>query len=206
MQDASMRLQDSTHTSRPWRIHELTPDFRLEDVWALPTPGGRDDFPRLVQLIASGDPSRSSSRAARTLWAIRWRVGGILGWDRPNARHGLERPTLRDSLPVDLRNAARGPEFAALPFTSLYLIADEWAAEVVNRTVHGVMHVGWVSDGDGPYRGELAVYVKPNGLLGAGYVAAIRPFRHLIVYPPMLRQIGQVWQAGRRPAPRARGG
>jgi hypothetical protein len=206
MQDASMRLQDSTHTSRPWRIHELTRDFRLEDVWALPTPGGRDDFPRLVQLIASGDPSRSSSRAARTLWAIRWRVGGILGWDRPNARHGSERPTLRDSLPVDLRNAARGPEFAALPFTSLYLIADEWAAEVVNRTVHGVMHVGWVSDGDGPYRGELAVYVKPNGLLGAGYVAAIRPFRHRIVYPPMLRQIGQVWQAGRRPAPRARGG
>ena len=34
-----MRLPDTAHTSRPWRIHELTPDFRLEDVWALPTPG-----------------------------------------------------------------------------------------------------------------------------------------------------------------------
>jgi hypothetical protein len=56
-----MRLPNSAHTSRPWRIHELTRDFRLEDVWALSTPGGTDDFPRLVQLIASFDPSRSSS-------------------------------------------------------------------------------------------------------------------------------------------------
>ena len=43
-----MRLPDSVHTSRPWRVHELVPDFRLEDAWALPTPDGPDDFPRLV--------------------------------------------------------------------------------------------------------------------------------------------------------------
>ena len=192
--EAGMRLPSSAHTSRPWRIHELTRDFRLEDVWALPTPGCRDDFPRLVQLIASGDPSRGPSRAARTLWATRWKVGALLGWDRPVAGHGSERPTLRDRLPVDLRDAPSGPEFDALPFTSLYLIADEWAAEIVNRTVHGLMHVGWVYEAGG-YRGELAVYVKPHGLLGAGYMAAIRPFRHLIVYPPMLRQIGHAWRA-----------
>jgi Protein of unknown function (DUF2867) len=38
--------------------------------------------------------------------------------------------------------------------------------------------------------------VKPNGLLGTLYMAAIRPFRHLIVYPPLMRQIEQDWQAG----------
>jgi hypothetical protein len=52
-----MRLPNSVHTSRPWRIHELTRDFRLEDVWELPGVGGPDDFPLLVQQIASGDPS-----------------------------------------------------------------------------------------------------------------------------------------------------
>jgi hypothetical protein len=36
-----MRLPDTAHTSRPWRIHELTGDFRLEDVWALPTRAAR---------------------------------------------------------------------------------------------------------------------------------------------------------------------
>ena len=26
------------------RIHEIAKDFRVLDVWALPTPGGQDDF------------------------------------------------------------------------------------------------------------------------------------------------------------------
>jgi hypothetical protein len=189
-----MRLPSAAHTSRPFRIHELTRDFRLEDVWALPTPGGPADFPALLRLIASGDPGRGSSGAARALWAIRWRLGELLGWDGPDT--GLESrvPTLRDRLPDDLRQAPPGPAFEALPFSSLYLTDDEWAGEIANRTVHGVMHLAWVPDGAGGYRGQMAVYVKPNGLLGAVYMAAIRPFRHLIVYPPMLRQLGRDWR------------
>jgi hypothetical protein len=190
-----VRLPNTAHTSRPWRIHELTRDFRLEDVWALPTPGGPDDFPRLVHGFASGDPSQGSSRAVRTLFAIRWKVGGLLGWDSPDAGLGPRVPTLRDRLPADLRDAPSGPDFDALPFTSLYLLEDEWAAEIANRTMHGVMHMGWVPDGAGGYRGQMAVLVNPNGLLGTGYMAAIRPFRHLIVYPPMLREIGREWRA-----------
>lgn len=190
-----MKLPNGAHSSRPWRIHELTPDFRVEDVWALPTPGGADDFPRLVQLMASGDPSQGSSGAVRTLFAIRWKVGALFGWDGPDVGHGSKRPTLRDRLPPDLRERPSGPDFDALPFTSLYLIDDEWAAEIVNRTVHAVMHIGWVPDQTGGYRGQMAVLVKPNGLLGTSYMAAIAPFRHLIVYPPMLQGIGRAWRA-----------
>ena len=192
-----MRLPNTAHTSHPWRIHELTRDFRLEDVWALPTPGGPDDFPRLVQQFAAGDTSTNPSRAARALFAIRWKLGELLGWDDPDAGHDPQRPTLRDRLPVDLREAP-GPDFATLPFTSLYVLDDEWAAEIVNRTVHGVMHMGWVADGTGGYRGQMAVLVKPNGLFGTAYMAAIMPFRHLIVYPPLMREIGRDWRAGER--------
>ena len=98
-------------------------------------------------------------------------------------------------MPADLRDAPSGPEFDRLPFSSLYLLEDEFAAETVNRTVHGVLHLGWVPDGSGGYRGQLAVLVKPNGLLGTAYMAAIRPFRHLIVYPPLMREIEQEWRA-----------
>src|SRR5262245_32134908 len=188
-----MRLPNTAQTSRTWRIHELTQDFQLEDVWALPTPGGADDFHRLVHLIASGDPSLRSPRSVRLLWAIRWKLGELLGWDSPDT--GSRAPPLRDRLPADLRAAPSGPAFTALPFTSLYLLDDEWAAEITNRTMCGVLHVGWVQDGRGGYRGQLAVYVKPNGLFGNAYIAAIRPFRHLIVYPQMLRQIGRAWRA-----------
>ena len=189
-----MRLPNTAHTGRPWRIHELTQDFRLEDVWALPTPGGPDDFPRLVEGVASGDPSQSPSRAARTLWAIRWKVGELLGWDGPDAGLGSRVPTLRDRLPADLREAPSGPDFDTLPFTSLYMLDDEWAAEIANRTMHGVMHIGWVPDQKGGYSGQMAVYVKPNGRFGTAYMAAIRPFRHLIVYPQMMRQIERQWR------------
>jgi len=190
-----MRLPNSAHTSRPWRIHEFTRDFRLEDVWALPTPGGPEDFARLVQMVASSDPSQSSLGAVRTLFAIRWKVGELLGWDGPEASLGSRVPTLRDRLPVDLRDAPSGPDFQALPFTSLYLLDDEWAAEIANRTMHGIMHIGWVPDQTGGYRGQMAVYVKPNGLFGTAYMAAIRPFRHLIVYPQMMRETGRNWRA-----------
>ncbi len=198
-----MKLPDSAHTSRPWRIHELTRDFELEDVWALPTPGGPEDFPRLVELLASFDPARSSSAVVKTLFAIRWKIGGLLGWDEEDAGVGRRVPTLRDRLPEDLRDCARGPHVDG-PFTSLYLLADEWAAEIANRTVHGVMHIGWVPDGEGGHRGQMAIYVKRNGLLGSAYMAAISPFRHLLVYPPMLREIGREWRfaAGTRATPR----
>jgi hypothetical protein len=150
-------------------------------------------FPRLVRGLASADPSRGSSRAARALWAIRWKLGELLGWDRPEAGLGTRVPTLRDRLPTELRAAPSGPDLHR--FSSLYLLEDEWAAEIANRTVHGVLHLGWVPDQTGGYRAQLAVLVKPNGVFGTAYMAAIRPFRHLIVYPAMLRAIEREWRA-----------
>ena len=56
------------------------------------------------------------------------------------------------------------------------------------------MHLGWVSDGTGGYRGQMAVLENPNGLFGKAYMAAIKPFRHLIVYPALMRMIGREWR------------
>jgi hypothetical protein len=41
----------------------------------------------------------------------------------------------------------------------------------------------------------MAVLVKPNGLFGTAYLAAIRPFRHLVVYPPIMRDVANAWTA-----------
>jgi hypothetical protein len=188
------RLPNSAHAERPWRIHEIAGDFRLEDVWALPVAGSPDDFQQFVERFAAGDESETPSRLSRALFAVRWKLGEIFGWDRPDAGVGSRVPTLRERLPAALRDAPTGPEFPKLPFSSLYLLDDEWAAEVANETVHGVLHMGWVPDGEGGYRGQMAVLVKPNGMLGNLYMLAIRPFRHLIVYPAMMRQIEQQWR------------
>ncbi|MFD8499233.1 DUF2867 domain-containing protein [Amycolatopsis sp. NPDC059657] len=186
-----MRLASTEHTSRPWRIHEIAADFDLEDVWALPTPGGPDDLARLVDQFTNGEGGPLESPGPKVLFAIRWRLGKLLGWDKKGV--GELMPTLRDRLPADLLET-RGPDLKAVPFTSVYQTHDEWVAETGNRTCHAVMHIGWVQHGDG-YRGQMAVLVKPNGLFGRLYMLGIKPFRYLGVYPALLRGIGRGWEA-----------
>jgi hypothetical protein len=187
----SRSLGTVQHTSRPWRIHEIAKDFRLLDVWALPTPGGPDDFPQLVRLMATFDPAETSL-VVRALFAIRWTIGRALGLDRQETGLGTRVQGLRDRLPADLADTSS--DFDAHLFTPLYVTDDEFALEMANQTVHGLMHVGWVPDGTGGYRGQMAVLVRPNGALGAAYLAAIAPFRHVAVYPLMMRDIGRAWR------------
>ncbi|MGY4650909.1 DUF2867 domain-containing protein [Mycobacterium sp. URHB0021] len=184
-------LSNSEHTSRPWRIHEIAKDFRVLDVWALPTPGGPHDFTRLVRLIRTFDPAQTSG-VVRALFAIRWSAGRLLGLDRADTGLGSRVQSLRNRVPAELAGSADG--FDGHRFTALYLTDDELALEIANQTVHGVMHLGWVPDNAGGCRGQMAVLVRPNGALGAAYLAAIAPFRHLIVYPMMLRAIDRQWR------------
>ena len=57
------------------------------------------------------------------------------------------------------------------------------------------MHIGRIPDATSGGRAQMAVLVKPNGLFGEAYMAAIRPFRHLIVYPHLMREIRRKWRA-----------
>jgi hypothetical protein len=193
-----MRIPNEEHTGRSWRIHEVAPDFRLEDVWELPGVGGPDDFPRLVEAVAAFDADQVSSIAARALFAVRTALGKILRLDEPSAGAGSRAPTLRDRLPADLRDGPRGPRFTALPFSSLYLTEDEWAAEAANRTMHGVLHFARVPNGDGGFTFRMAVLVQPNGLTGQAYMAFIKPFRYLVVYPALMRAMSAAWRASQQ--------
>jgi hypothetical protein len=203
------RLPDTAHTSRPWRVHEFTQDFELEDVWELPTPGGPDDLERLVRQFVTQGQGPEVPAVIRGLFALRWKLGGLFGWDKPDSGVGERVRSLRERLPADLIEGPRGPDLRAVPgrtevdgppvFTSLYQAHDEWAAEIANKTVHSIMHIGWVPDGTGGYRGQMAVLVKPNGPLGAAYMAAIKPFRYLLVYPAMMRLIERKWKRSASP-------
>jgi hypothetical protein len=200
-----MRLPNAAHESHPWRIREIAPEFTLEDVWALPVHGRADEFQALIDMATSSGPADAESAAVRVLWDIRDRLGSWFGLGRISVASDGERDedSLSYRLPDDLRDTAADVHFESLPFTSLYRTDDEFAAEISNTTMHGVMHVAWVAEGDGRYQGQMAVYVKPNGLFGKGYMAAIKPFRYWIVYPAMMRQMERQWNERVAPLDRA---
>ena len=191
------------HTSRRWRIHEVVPDFTLEDVWVLPVEGCAKEFPEALALLTAMDPGRAGSGAARFLWRARDLLGSWCGLGRISATSsegrlpipGTLEPTLAGRLPEDLAGTTDDLDFGGLPFEPLFRTDDEFAAEISNRTVHGVMHLGWVDTGHGRYRGQMAVYVRPRGLLGRAYMGFIKPFRYAVVYPAMLRQLERTWSA-----------
>jgi hypothetical protein len=194
-----MKLSNSDHENHAWRIREVAPDFRLEDAWALPAQGAAEDFATLLGVMSSLNPA-DQSRATRALFGIRVRLGNWLGWDDapPLAIPENTETTLTARLPADLRNTPEGPHLlrpSGFTFTPLYRTDTEWAAELSNRTVHAVMHLAWVEQADGLYRGQMGVYVKPRGRLGAAYIALIAPFRHRVVYPALMRQIERAWNA-----------
>jgi hypothetical protein len=211
-----MRLPKGEHLSHAWRIREIAPDFRLEDVWALPVQGGADDFATLVEVMTSIDPAKTPSTVSRALFDFRLCLGRSFGWDDAAGQlpiPGNTETTLSDRLPQDLRNTATDLEHgsAALEnlgvhFAPLYRTDVEFAAEVSNQTVHAVMHLAWVHQREGRYQGQMAIYVKPRGSFGEGYMALIKPFRYWVVYPALMRQIERAWNKRQLWAQEARRG
>ena len=186
------RRPPSEHRARPWIFHDLAPDFTLEDVWRIPAPGSTaDDLQTFIARVHEHGARQPA--LVRLLFAVRWRLGAWLGWDGKSSGLGARVQTLRDRLPEDRR---ADPDVVDLGFlTPVYVRPMEMAAEVANATVHGALHYGWVPDGD-CYALELAVYTSANGRWGRAYMALIRPFRLLIVWPSMLRQWGRAWVTG----------
>jgi Protein of unknown function (DUF2867) len=198
-----MRIPNDVHLAQNWRIHDAVADFTLEDVWSLPTVvGGPDDFGGVVEMAARFDPAHAESLPTRLLWGIRDRLGEwfALGRISTSAKTddrlpipGTQEHSIADRLRADLRGTANDVHFDHLPFIPLYRTANEFAAEISNQTVHGVMHLAWVHRGNGQHQGQMAVYVKPRGRFGHVHMAFIKPFRYWIVYPALERQIADAW-------------
>jgi hypothetical protein len=191
-----MRIANTEHRAHHWRIDDVTPDFELEDVWALPVTGGPGQFPELLAALARDRALEGDSGPARWLFGLRMWLGRVFGWDRNVNRlpiPGCTETSVRDRLPESERAELPPVADARLPFRPVYRDHREACMELSNDTVHALMHLSWVPEGD-HHRARMAVYVKTRGRLGRWYMALIAPFRHFVVYPAMLRRIGARWQ------------
>ncbi|HWM75404.1 MAG TPA: DUF2867 domain-containing protein [Nocardioides sp.] len=190
----SNRLPEAQHTHRAWRIHEIAHDFEVEDVWAYRTPdAGPDDFPVMLDALRAAGGLNENPPLVRFLFAVRWKLGALFGWDKPEQGLAERVESLCHRLPPDLRQGEAGARVPNTPFSMIYELPDECAIELANKTVHCISHLGWVPTNDGGYELRMAALVRPNNILGKLYMAAIKPFRYCIVYPALTRKWERVW-------------
>ena len=191
-----MRINKEEHLKRSWRVHRLLSDFRLEDTWLLPiTLDENQSVGEVQSIFAQSLEETANTGIAGLLFKFRLFLGRVFGWeDEVKSVSGLPAGSIRaryaDQESMELKDfLTKG--FGN--FVPVYDLGLESLAEIENKTVLAAIHLGKISLGHNTYGVQMTIYVKPKGLFGQFYMQLIKPFRHYIVYPVMLKIIGKQW-------------
>lgn len=187
-----MRISPEEFQRLELEVHAFLRGVPIEDVWVVDLPDGGPERTILdLRAVLSADALLSASALVRALVAIRGFAGRLFGWDRARPEHAAESYVHRLS-PEQRSRSLVPPGTADGPFRSVYVYPAEALSEVRNATVHAFSCMALRPRGSG-YRLYWAVYVKPVSPLTRLYMAAIDPFRRVIVYPTILRRARAEW-------------
>ena len=175
----------------PLRVHTFLAGVPLHDVWAIDLPWTRSGVTLDEFLHARcACPSRLSL-ATRALLRIRLSIGRVLGWD------GQPAATAGETFATRLTDADRSKSLVAAGtseglFRVVYRFENEQLVEVMNRTAHAGALSALVETANS-YRFYFGVYVRSVSRFTPIYMALIDPFRKLVVYPSLLRNVRATW-------------
>jgi hypothetical protein len=179
----------------PLRAHQFLAGVPLHDVWAVDLPKPRAGITLDEFLSVANERLYSATPVVRGLLDLRFLIGRLFGWDRPQPSTRAA-PTFADRLTDADRarslvpaGAREGPDEL---FRVVYRFENEKLVELINRTVHAAALSALVESANS-YRFYFAVYVRSVSRLTPFYMAAIDPFRKLIVYPSLLRNVRATW-------------
>jgi hypothetical protein len=173
------------------RCHALLSDVPLHDVWAIPLQGGGAGRSSQDARALVFGHRRPSTLAVRGLFALRSALGRAFGWD--DERHNPSSVSYVHRLAeADRSRSQVTPGTREGRFRVLYVLGDEALLELRNATVHAFVALA-LTPRPGGYTLFLAIYVKPVSRLTTLYMALIDPFRRLVVYPALGRQVQQRW-------------
>jgi uncharacterized protein DUF2867 len=175
----------------PLRVHDFLAGVPLHDVWAIDLPGGRsgitlDQFSRTASTCLCTPPP-----LVRALLNIRLFIGRRLAWDREPAATAWESFATRMTTDDRSRSLAPAGTREGL-FRVVYRFENEQLLELINRTAHAAALSALVETAN-TYRFYFGVYVRSVSRFTPIYMALIDPFRKLVVYPSLLRNVRAKW-------------
>jgi len=186
-----MRIDPGEFRARPLRVHAMLHDVPLEDAWAIPLSGGGAGrtVEELRAIMLAG--REAAPVVVQGLLRLRRRIGALWGWDHQRPAWNAESYAGRLS-PSD---RARSVVAAGTPdgtFRLLYRFEDEQLSELRNATVHAFVSLS-ILPTPGGYLAYAGVFVKPVHRFTRLYMTAIAPFRRLVVYPAVIREVQTAW-------------
>ncbi len=188
----------------PLRVHAFLAGVPLHDVWAVDLPRTRAGITLAEFLRRAGHLFRRPPPEVRALLSMRFFVGGLFGWDQ--AAPGSVSESFAQRLTDEDRARSLAP--AGTPdglFRIVYRFENEQLDEIINRTAHAGALSALV-EAAASSRFYFAVYVREVSRFTPLYMAAIDPFRKVIVYPALLRSVAAQWNATFGPDNRTFGG
>jgi len=185
-----VRASPAEYLALDLRAHDMMRGMPLHDVSVVDLPGGGAG--RTVGEVHALMKVAERSFVVSALMGLRCAIGRMLRWDTAEA-------STKDSFvsrvsDADRRASELAPGTQNGLFRVLYQFPREALGEIRNATVHAFLSTVLVPTPTG-YRFYWAVYVKPTSWLTPAYLAAIEPFRRLLVYPALLRRISAAWVA-----------
>ena len=187
-----MRIDRTEFRSRTLRVHDFLKDVPLQDVWAIRLRGGGagctiHDLRPLFTFAGL----QELNPVVKGLFSLRTRLGTLFGWDQQRPAWSAESYAHRLT-PADRSQSVVSPGTPEGPFSTLYVFEHEQLSEVRNATVHAFSSLS-MRQVEGGYLAYWAIYVKPVSRFTGLYMAAIAPFRHLLVYPAIIRMVQRKW-------------
>jgi uncharacterized protein DUF2867 len=186
-----MRIDPREFRARALRVHALLHDIRLEDAWAVPLSGGGAG--RTVQDLRAVlvEGREAAPAVVQGLFRLRGRIGAVFGWDHLRAAWNAESYANRLT-PADRARSLVAPGTPDGNFRILYRFEDEQLSELRNATVHAFASLSIQQTSNG-YLAYLGVFVQPVHRFTGLYMRAIAPFRRLVVYPAVIREMQRAW-------------
>ena len=175
----------------PLRVHDLLAGVPLHDVWVVDLERTHPGITLDEFLRATNNHLFAPSPLVRVLLRLRIFVGGLFGWDCESPTTAPATFSTRLTV-LDRSRSVAAPGTRDGPFRVVYRFENEQLLELVNRTVHAAALSALVEKPN-TYRFYFAIYVRSVGRFTPLYMAAIDPFRKLIVYPSLLRSVRAHW-------------
>ena len=186
-----MRIEPGEFRARPLRVHTLLHDVPLEDVWEIRLLGGGTG--RTMQDVRTVFTAgvEAAPPVVKGLFRLRGRIGALLGWDRQHSAWTAESFVHRLS-PADRAQSMAAPGTPDGRLSLLYRFEYEQLSERRNATVHAFSSLS-IRPAPGGYLAYWAIYVQPVHRFSKLYMMAIAPFRRLVVYPAIIRNVQSAW-------------